>query len=54
MDWVFFLVVGSVLFVIVVAALIARYFLMLRLEEIQRQEDLEQEARETAEANSGL
>jgi preprotein translocase subunit YajC len=54
MDWIFYLVVGIVLFVIVVGALVARYFLMLRLEEIERKEEREQEARETAEANSGL
>lgn len=54
MDWVFYIVVGAVLFVIIVIAMVARYFLMLRLEEAQRREEVEQEARETAEANSGL
>lgn len=54
MDWIFYFVVGTVLFVIIVGALVARYFLMLRLEEAQRKAELEEEARETAEANSGL
>jgi flagellar biosynthesis/type III secretory pathway M-ring protein FliF/YscJ len=54
MDWVFYVSVGLVLFVVIVIALAVRYFLMLRLEEMQREEEQEQEARETAEANSGL
>lgn len=54
MDWVFYLTVGAILFVVIVVALAARYLLMLRLEEAQRKEELEQEARDTAEANSGL
>lgn len=54
MDWVFYLSVGLVLFVVIVAVLAARYFLTLRLEELERQEAIEQESRDTAEANSGL
>lgn len=54
MDWAFYLVLGIVLFAIVAAALVVRYLLMLRLEEIERKAELEQEARDTAEANSGL
>lgn len=54
MDWAFYLVLGIVLFAIVAGALVLRYLLMLRLEEIERKAELEQEARETAEANSGL
>lgn len=54
MDWVFYLIVGMVLFAIIVAVLVARYFLALRLEEVQRSEEIEEDARDTAEANSGL
>ena len=54
MDWLFYIGAGVALFVIIVAVLVTRYFLMLRLEEVERQEEQEQDARDTAEANSGL
>jgi hypothetical protein len=54
MDWLFFLILGAVLFVLIVGVLVLRYFWMLRLEEEERKAEIEQEARETAETNSGL
>lgn len=54
MDWTFYLVVGGILFVFVAAVMIGRYFLMLRLEKLERRAAQQEEARDIAEANSGL
>jgi preprotein translocase subunit YajC len=54
MDWVFYLVVGAVLFVFIVGVLVVRYFLTIRLEEAERKAEQEDDAQNTAEANSGL
>ena len=54
MDWVFYLVVGAVLFVFVVGVLVVRYFLTIRLEEEELKAEREDDERDTAKANSGL
>jgi hypothetical protein len=54
MDWVFLLILGAVLFVVIAGVLVLRYVWMIRLEAAERREEMEQEARETAESNSGL
>ena len=54
MDWVFYLVVGAVLFVFVVGVLVVRYFLTIRLEEEELKAEREDDERDTARANSGL
>jgi hypothetical protein len=54
MDWPFLLIVGGVLFVVIVGALCMRYWFEGRVDEIERKENIKQEAKETAESNSGL
>ena len=54
MDWAFNLVLGAVLFVLITGILVLRYFWMRHLEQQERKSEIEQEARETAESNSGL
>ena len=54
MDWVFFSILGAGLFVLIAGILVLRHFWIIRLEEAERQAEIEQEARETAESNSGL
>ena len=54
MDWIYLLILGAVLFVLIAGVLVLRYVWMVRLEEEERLAEIEQEARETAESNSGL
>jgi len=54
MDWMFYLTVLGVLFIVIAAMLATRYLLGLRLDRIEKKQKMEEEARQTAESNSGL
>jgi hypothetical protein len=54
MDWMFYLMVLGVLFFAISAMLAVRYLFGIRLERLEKQQEMEQEARQTAESNSGL
>jgi regulatory protein YycI of two-component signal transduction system YycFG len=54
MDWMFYLTVFLVLFVLIAILLSVRFFLGKRLEKIERKRQMEEEARQIAESNSGL
>ena len=54
MDWEFYLVVFLVLFAFVATLLIVRHFIDKRLEKIEKQRQMKEETRQTAESNSGL
>ena len=54
MDWMFYLIVFAVLFSILAVLLSIRILLGRRLEKIEKKRQLEENARQTAESNSGL
>ena len=54
MDWMFYLMVLGVLFFAISAMLAIRYLFGLRLERLEKMQRMEEEARQTAESNSGL
>lgn len=54
MDWIFYLIVLGVLFFAISAMLAIPYLFGLRLEKLEKLEKMEEEARQTAESNSGL
>ena len=54
MDWIFYLTVLGVLFFAISALLAIRYLFNLRLERLEKKQQKEVEARQTAESNSGL
>ena len=54
MDWVFYGIVLGVLFFGISAMLAVRYLLSVRLEKLEKKQRMEEEARQTAESNSGL
>lgn len=54
MDWMFYLIVFLSLFALISALLTIRYLLSKRLEKIERKRQVEEDARQTAESNSGL
>jgi Tfp pilus assembly protein PilO len=53
-DWNFYLIVFAALFGIFVTLLTVRFFVSKRLEKLERKRQIEEEARQTAESNSGL
>jgi Tfp pilus assembly protein PilO len=54
MDWEFYLVVFLVLFAFIATLMTIRFFMDKRLEKIEKKRDMEEDARQTAESNSGL
>jgi hypothetical protein len=54
MDWIFYLIVFLVLFTFVAILLTVRYFIDKRLEKFEKKQQMEEEAWQTAESNSGL
>lgn len=54
MDWTFYGIVFLVLFAIVTLLLSFRYLMNSRIERRERKRRIEEEARQTAETNSGL
>lgn len=54
MDWMFYLIVFLVLFALIAILLTIRFFLDKRLEKIEKKRQMEEEARQVAETNSGL
>jgi len=54
MDWMFYLIVFLALFALITMLLTIRYFMGKRLEKIERKRQMEEDANQTAESNSGL
>jgi len=54
MDWTFYLIIFVALFGLFVALLTIRFLVGKRLEKRERKRQLEEEARQAAESNSGL
>ena len=54
MDWMFYLIVFLALFAFVAVLLTIRYLMSKRLEKIERKRQMEEDARQSAESNSGL
>ena len=54
MDWTFYLTIFVALFALFVALLTVRFFVGKRLEMLERKRQVEDEARQIAESNSGL
>jgi regulatory protein YycI of two-component signal transduction system YycFG len=54
MDWQFYITVFFVLFGIVAVLLSVRIFMNKRIERFEKKRQMEEEARQTAETNSGL
>ena len=54
MDWMFYLIVFLSLFALISALLVLRYLRGKRLEKLERERQMEEDARQTAESNSGL
>ena len=54
MDWIFYATVLGVMFFAISALLAIRYLVNLRLERLEKKQQKEEEARQTAESNSGL
>lgn len=54
MDWMFYLMVFLVMFALIATLLTIRYFMGKRLESLERKRQMEEDARQTAESNSGL
>ena len=54
MDWMFYLTLLVVLFSIIAVLGTFRYFMNKRIEKIEEKHRIEEEARHTAESNSGL
>lgn len=54
MDWTFYLTIFVALFGLFVALLTVRFLVGKRLEKHEKKRQLEEEARQTAESNSGL
>lgn len=54
MDWMFYLTLLVVLFSIIAVLGTFRYFMNKRIERIEQRHRAEEEARQTAESNSGL
>ena len=54
MDWMFYLTLLVVLFSIITVIGTFRYLMNKRIEKIEERRRLEDEARQTAESNSGL
>ena len=54
MDWNFYLIVFAALFGIFVILLTVRFLVGKRLEILESKRQMEEEARQTAESNSGL
>jgi len=54
MDWMFYLMVFLVMFALIATLLTIRYFMGKRLEKLERKRQMDEDARQTAESNSGL
>jgi membrane protein implicated in regulation of membrane protease activity len=54
MEWSFYLILAGVLFALIVAVVALRYFIDRRLAAHEANKRTEEEARKTAESNSGL
>ena len=54
MDWMFYLTLLVILFSIIAVLGTFRYFMNKRIEKIEEKSRIEEEARQTAESNSGL
>jgi len=54
MDWASYLVVFPVLFAFIATLMTIRFFMDKRLEKMEEKRLVEEEARQTAESNSGL
>ena len=54
MDWMFYLIVFLALFAFIAVLLTIRYLMSKRLEKIERKRQMEEDARQAAESNSGL
>ena len=54
MDWMFYLIVFLALFSLIATLLSIRFLLGKRLEKMEEKRQMEEEARQTAESNSGL
>ena len=54
MDWMFYLTLLVVLFSIIAVLGTFRYLMNKRIEKIERKHRIDEEARQTAESNSGL
>lgn len=54
MDWMFYLTLLVVLFSIIAVIGSVRYLMNKRLEKLERKQQMEEEARQIAESNSGL
>ncbi len=54
MDWMFYLIVFLALFAFVAVLLTIRFLMSKRLEKIERKRQMEEDARQAAESNSGL
>lgn len=54
MDWMFYLVAFLVSFALITAILTIRYLVGRRLEKYEKKRQLEEDARDTAQSNSGL
>jgi len=54
MDWMFYLIVFLTLFALITTMLTIRYFMGKRLEKLERKRQMEEDAKQTAESNSGL
>ena len=54
MDWAFYLAIFVALFGLFVTLLTVRFLVGKRFERLERERQLEQEARQTAESNPGL
>ncbi len=54
MDWMFYAMVLGVLFGAISVMLAVRYLVGLRLDRLEKKQQLEEEARQISESNSGL
>ena len=54
MDWMFYLIVFLALFALIATILTVRFLLAKRLDKIEKKRQMEEEARQLAESNSGL
>lgn len=54
MDWMFYLTVFLVMFALIATLLTIRYLMGKRLDKIEKKRQMEEDARQIAESNSGL
>jgi len=54
MDWASYLVVSLVLFAFIATLMTIRLFMDKRLEKMEEKRQMEEDARQAAESNSGL